>query len=66
MIFDEKKIIDEKNFQAQTWVEHAIFALRERRLTTWPLRLLPSKKRAESASHCSHSANKAFQIYAYY
>ena len=27
-----------ENFEAQTWVEHAIFALRERRLTTWPLR----------------------------
>ena len=29
----------EGKYQAQTWVEHAIFALRERRLTTWPLRL---------------------------
>ena len=33
-----------ENFQAQTWVEHAIFALRERRLTTWPLRLEESRK----------------------
>jgi hypothetical protein len=33
-----------ENFQAQTWVEHAIFALRERRLTTWPLRLATTMK----------------------
>ena len=33
-----------ENFQAQTWVEHAIFALREPRLTTWPLRLVIQMK----------------------
>jgi hypothetical protein len=33
-----------ENFEAQTWVEHAIFALRERRLTTWPLRLADREK----------------------
>ena len=36
-----------ENFQAQTWVEHAIFALRERRLTTWPLRLVALQRKNE-------------------
>ena len=34
-----------ENFEAQTWVEHAIFALRERRLTTWPLRLVSLQRK---------------------
>ena len=42
--FQFREFFNFENFQAQTWVEHAIFALRERRLTTWPLRLEERRK----------------------
>ena len=43
-LFQFREFFTFENFQAQTWVEHAIFALRERRLTTWPLRLEERRK----------------------
>jgi hypothetical protein len=52
-----------ENFEAQTWVEHAIFALRERRLTTWPLRLADSAETIRKQLWTATAVSKSiFQI----